>query len=145
MDGRCTARGVHAASAENRRCVEKIRTLCSPERDNPALLSGATWHPPNNGLNFRNSKRLITPSPPSEVGGVGQGEEVFSSKFPLPDPLPASLRGEGIEKGAGVKLRPNFIVSDHTKTSNLEFLPPFISPHSDAAQIRSASRASSIA
>ncbi|HEU5123776.1 MAG TPA: hypothetical protein VFW05_06900, partial [Verrucomicrobiae bacterium] len=42
-----------------------------------------------NGLNFRNSKRLITPSPPSEAGGEGRGEEVFSSKSPLPSPLPA--------------------------------------------------------
>jgi hypothetical protein len=45
-----------------------------------AQLDTRTKH----GLNFRNSKKLITPSPPSEAGGEGRGEEVFSSKSPLP-------------------------------------------------------------
>ncbi|HEY9510895.1 MAG TPA: alpha-amylase family glycosyl hydrolase, partial [Verrucomicrobiae bacterium] len=37
---------------------------------------------------------LITPSPPSEVGGEGRGEEAFSSKSPLPAPLPTLRCGE---------------------------------------------------
>src|SRR5260221_7287843 len=63
--------------------------------------SGATWHPHQ------------TPSLPRS-GGEGRGEEALGKthaasplKNPSPQPSPrASLRGEGVVRGAGAKLRP---------------------------------------